>query len=231
MSGQKRVTVLGSSGGIGRSCADLFNIRGHRVTGVARTVAEGVSFKQVAIDLSDPKSEEALSKEIEKSDPDVLVFCTGQSLEDDITTVDISRSSQLLQVNALCVLPAIRRMVENPKVHCRSIVLISSVHARGKFDRLSYSMSKAALEAIMHSTSAELMKANIRINCIRPGPTETAMLKNAFPKGSVDEADYLKKIPSGRFSSPQEVAETVFFLAEDQSENITGQVISISGGF
>ncbi len=230
MSRLKRITVLGSSRGIGRSCADLFYGKGHHVTGIARTVTEDVAFKQVVIDLADSKSAVVLSKEIEKSDPEVLVFCTGQNFEDDITTVDISKTAQLLQVNALCVLPAIRQMIETPKSHARSVVLISSIHARGKFERLSYSISKSALEAIMNSTCAELMKANIRINCIRPGPTQTTMLNKVLPKGSASEASYLEKIPSGRFSSPQEIANIVFFLTEPCSENITGQTISVSGG-
>lgn len=231
MSGLKRVTVLGSSRGIGRTCAELYHDKGHLVTGIARTVAEDVPFKQVAIDLADPKSATALSDEIKRSDPEVLVFCTGQSFKDDISTVDVLETGKLVQLNALSVLPAIRQMVKTPRTQTRNVVLISSVHARGRFDRVSYSISKSALEAVMHSTFVELMKANIRINCIRPGPTQTEMLRQAFPQGSRDESKYLEKIPSGRFSSPLEIAELVFFLTEESSENITGQTISVSGGY
>lgn len=228
---RKRIVVLGSSRGIGRSCADRLHDDGHLVIGVSRTLAEGASFKQVALDLSSEDTENLLEDLIDQSDPDVLVFSIGQNITDDILSVRPSATLRLFQTNTLSALLAIKVLASKPSKKSRGIVLISSVHARGKHDRLSYSISKAALESIMHSAYKELMKGGVRINCIRPGPTETDMLTKAFPLGSLERKQYLAEVPSGRFSKALEVAAAVRFLISSSAENVTGQTITVSGGY
>lgn len=227
---QKRVIVLGSSRGIGYACATLMQAVGNEVTGVARTVAACATFRQVALDLSQPDVESKLEHVFAECKPDTLVFCVGENISDTITNVDTVKTLRAFETNVLSALVPIRLFVEKCE-GAGSIVLTSSVHARGRHNRLSYSLTKAALEAVMHSTADELVRRGIRINCVRPGPTETEMLSTAFPPGSEQRMKYLKELPSGRFSSTDEIASAIQFLTSDVSANITGQTITVSGGF
>lgn len=223
--------VLGSSSGIGNACARALYSDGFHVHGVARTVDENASFDQVQADLTAPSDQIIIESLVLKTDPDAMLFCVGESLSDSIINFNISQTRHLLEVNALSLLPTLGVLLTKLPTKPRSIVLISSIHARGKYDRLSYSISKSALEAIMTSTSKHLMAHGTRINCVRPGPTETRMLLNAYPVGSDSRKSYLKQIPANRFAQTGEIVDLVRYLLGNQASYITGQTIEITGGF
>ena len=233
MSDYKRpvAVVLGASCGIGNACARALSGDGYQVHGVSRTIDNDGAFEQVRADLTDTVGAAAAEDLIRECNPDALIFCVGETIPDNITNVDISITRRLLEVNTLSILGPLRVLVSELPSKPRSVVLISSIHARGEFDRLSYSLSKAALEAIMNSSYDFLMRHHIRINCIRPGPTETKMLLERFPVGSAERDSYLKEIPANRFAETGEIVELVRFLSGSRSQYLTGQVIGIAGGF
>jgi len=223
--------ILGSSSGIGNACAKALGSDGFRVHGVARSVDKKGDFTQVRADLTNPSDQGIVNSLILKTDPDALVFCAGESLSDSIKNIDISITRHLVEVNALSLLNPLKVLATELPVKPRSVVLVSSIHARGQFDRLSYSISKNALEAIMASTYEYLMEQGTRINCVRPGPTETGMLLKNFPIESEARKAYLERIPARRFAHTREVVGIIRFLLSKRASYITGQTIEITGGF
>ena len=109
-----------------------------------------------------------------------------------------------------------------------SIINISSVvGVKGNAGQSNYSASKAGIIGFSKSIALELGSRNIRCNVIAPGYIETEMT-NHLQSEIAD--DWKKTIPLKRAGVPEDVAQTVLFLASDMSSYITGQVINVCGG-
>lgn len=107
-----------------------------------------------------------------------------------------------------------------------NIVNISSVAGVvGTPRQVNYASAKAGIIGLTKSLAKEVAAYNIRVNAVAPGYIETDMTK-----GLKGREDFLKLIPFNRFGRPEEVAKAVSFLAGNQSQYITGQVIKVDGG-
>jgi 3-oxoacyl-[acyl-carrier protein] reductase len=78
--------------------------------------------------------------------------------------------------------------------------------------------------ATAYAFAREVAKYGITVNCIAPGPTQTGWIDAEFEKVVVP------MIPMGKLIQPQDIAETILFLASEQAHMITGQVLKVSGG-
>ncbi len=104
------------------------------------------------------------------------------------------------------------------------IINLSTDASQAFVGQIIYGSSKANIEALTRSVAIELANENITVNCICPGPTQTGYISAEFEK------EVIKDMPCGRLILPQEIAKAILFLASDESQMITGQVIKVSGG-
>ena len=104
------------------------------------------------------------------------------------------------------------------------IVNISTDAAQVFAGQIAYGASKATLEALTRSVALEVGKYGITVNCVAPGPTQTGWIDAELEKAVVP------LIPMGKLIRPEEIAETILFLASERSGMLTGQVIKVSGG-
>jgi NAD(P)-dependent dehydrogenase (short-subunit alcohol dehydrogenase family) len=110
------------------------------------------------------------------------------------------------------------------------IVAISSSYALIARDgRSTYSISKAALEALVRSVAIENASFNILANSIIPGFIETPLTLKNNNEGQIQKI--LERIPVGRLGTPNEIATLVNHLISESNSYITGQSIQIDGGF
>lgn len=109
-----------------------------------------------------------------------------------------------------------------------SIVNVSSIIGRvGNAGQTVYGASKAAVIGATYSAAKELAPYNIRVNAVAPGFIETDMTKQLSEEKFEQR---LSEIKMGRIGKPEEVANTILFLASDLSSYVTGQVIGVDGG-
>jgi 3-oxoacyl-[acyl-carrier protein] reductase len=124
-----------------------------------------------------------------------------------------------------CARAASRVMV---KARSGSIILISSVVGEmGNSGQSAYAAAKAGLIGFAKSVAKELASRSIRCNVVAPGYIETDMT-GALTESQKDAI--LRNIPLGSLGQPEDIAETVTFLASSKARYITGQVIGVNGG-
>ena len=247
----KVAVVTGASKGIGLAIVRTFAAEGAFVVAGARTVdtLEGISgVTPLAVDLVDPGGSEHLVAEAveQHGRVDVLVNNVGGvSVRTDgfleITDADFEHSLQLNFFAALrATRAAVARMLEQGE---GAIVNVASVNAFFHPDGLvvDYGAAKAALLNVAKALSQELGPKGIRINSVSPGPVATdlwlgddgvaAALGNA---AGVDPAavreQAVASMPTGRFTTPDEVATLVALLASPRTANVTGSNYVIDGG-
>jgi 3-oxoacyl-[acyl-carrier protein] reductase len=104
------------------------------------------------------------------------------------------------------------------------IINLSTDSAQVFAGQITYGASKAAVEALTRSIAMEVGKYGITVNCVAPGPTQTGWID-----GDLAEA-VMPQIPLGKLILPEEIADTILFLAGERAAMVTGQVIKVSGG-
>lgn len=161
---------------------------------------------------------------------DICVNNAGISKDNLLMRMTEEQWDEVMTVNLKSVYNMTKQVIR-PMMKARSgsiINMSSIIGMRGNAGQSSYAASKAGIIGFTKSIAQELGSRNIRCNVIAPGFVETDMTQ--YLKEGAAAAEYLKKIPLGRFGSAEEIANTVVFLASDMSSYITGQTISTCGG-
>jgi NAD(P)-dependent dehydrogenase (short-subunit alcohol dehydrogenase family) len=120
-----------------------------------------------------------------------------------------------------------------------AVVNVSSVHAiQTSANIAAYAASKGGLLALTRAMAIEFAPDNIRVNAILPGAVDTPMLRAGLGRGHVGHGDMqerldnlARKTVNGRVGQPQEIANAIYFLADnEQSSFMTGQAMVVDGG-
>lgn len=157
---------------------------------------------------------------------DVLVNNAADGDMDGIDTIEqITRTviDDTFAVNVRGSILMIREMIRNRGDYGR-IINLSTDAAQVFAGQITYGASKATMEALTRSIALEAARYGITVNCVAPGPTQTGWIDAEL------EETVLPLIPIGRLIQPEDIAETILFLASEQAAMLTGQVIKVSGG-
>ena len=113
--------------------------------------------------------------------------------------------------------------------HGSIVNLSSTMGSRGAAGASMYVASKHAVEGLTKSAALEGAAAGVRVNAVAPGPVETALL-DRFAGNDDRKAGLVAGVPAKRLGHPEEIAETIVFLASDKVDYLTGQIIGVNGG-
>ena len=199
---------------------------------VDQITALGVKAKAYQSNAGDFQACEAFVNEVLKDfgKIDVCVNNAGISKDNLLLRMTPEQWDEVMDINLKSVFNMTKQVIRPMmKAKSGSIINMSSiVGVRGNAGQSSYAASKAGIIGFSKSVALELGSRNIRCNAIAPGFIETDMTH--YLKDGEGAAEFLKKIPLGRFGKAEEIANTTLFLASELSSYITGQVLSACGG-
>jgi NAD(P)-dependent dehydrogenase (short-subunit alcohol dehydrogenase family) len=241
------VLITGALTGIGRATALAFAAEGYSIVVSGRRAeagvqlanelrATGVQAEFVQADVTDEAQVQALvDKAVERFGRiDVAVNNAGQEgALGPITGQTVANYRTTFDTNVLGVLLSLKYELAAMQAQgSGSIINLSSIAGQvGMAGASVYVASKHAVEGLTKSAALEVAAAGIRVNAVAPGPVETAML-DRFTGGSADaKAGMLGMFPAKRAARPDEIAQTIVFLASGKAGYLTGQCIAVDGGY
>jgi 3-oxoacyl-[acyl-carrier protein] reductase len=227
----KRVLVTGGSQGIGLATARAFAANGAElfITGTRAAASDyeddlsGLAYLQA--DFGKPGTAEAV---IAATGPlDVLVNNAGTGSRDEYTPAGFRA---VLEVNLISVMDLCLAAHAGLKERGGAIVNMGSLSSfLALRETPAYTASKAGLLGLTRALADKWAPDGIRVNLVAPGFIRTRM--TAMQRADADyEKRLLKAVPQRRWGEPEEVAETVLFLASRRAPYITGQSLAIDGG-
>ena len=235
----KTVFITGSSRGIGASAAKLFYENGYNV------IINYNNSEKAALELSQKlpgslllkgnvSNEDDVKSMLEKAilhfgKIDVLINNAGISITGLLSDISLKEWERLFSVNVtgtfLMSKYASKHMISN---HSGKIINVSSIWGVcGASCESCYSASKGAVIAFTKALAKELGPSGITVNCVAPGFIDTDMNSDI---SSEDKKAFCEDTPLERIGTAEDVSKTLLFLASDNADFITGQIINCDGG-
>lgn len=240
----KTVVITGASKGIGAATAILFARKGYNVVInynnsyeaaklLTRSLSsQGYSVIDVKANVANHLETDLLIKEAayKFGSVDVLINNAGVSHIGLITDTDHIDSDRIFDINLKGVYNCCKS-VTPIMVSQKSgkIINIASMWGEvGASCEVAYSAAKAGVIGLTKALAKELAPSNINVNAISPGLIETGMNSNISVE---DLTSFVEDIPLGRMGSADEIAAAAYFLASEDADYITGQILGVNGGF
>lgn len=237
----KTAIVTGGSRGIGAAICKRFAEQGANIAllyaGNTQKAEEtkaalqemGVKAEAYQCNVADAEQVAAVCKQIIKDfgGADILVNNAGITKDKLVPMMKVPDFDSVVDTNLKGAFYMIKQLYPVfMKQKSGKIINISSVSGlMGKPGQTNYSASKAGLIGLTKSVAKELASRNVNCNAIAPGFVATDMTENLSENNAL-----VDHIPMKRFAQPEDIANLALFLASDQSDYITGEVIRIDGG-
>ncbi len=234
LSGQKAL-ITGASGGIGSAIAKLMHrLQAHVIisgSNVAKLEELGNQLQDnytiKVCDISNSTNCNNLISELDNID--ILVCNAGITLDMLAIKMTDEMFDQVINMNLkssfILNREAIKKMLKNR--YGRIINISSVVAVSGNAGQANYCASKAGLIGMTKSLATEVASKGITINTVAPGFIESPMTDKL---NEAQKEALMQKIPLRIFGKPQDVANSVAFLASKEASYITGQTIHVNGG-
>ncbi|WP_028921695.1 SDR family NAD(P)-dependent oxidoreductase [Pseudonocardia acaciae] len=237
--GGRVAVVTGAARGIGAATAALLRERGASVVATDRSESvddlAGDGVATLVGDVADEDTARAATKlAVDRfGGLDILVNNAGRTLNKPITETTVADFDSILAVNArgnfVQAREAFRIMEARGGGAIVSVASISSVVAFAT--QTAYAASKGAIAQITRVLAIEGGPKGIRANAVLPGVVDTDVMEGVVENGREMLAGFGDAHPIGRIGRPEEIAETIAFLASDAASFVTGALVAVDGGW
>lgn len=236
---EKYALIVGASGGIGSATAkrlvrDGYSLilhynKGEEAVKNLQTELEGWNTLAVQADLTHPDGVKRLCEQLPVR-VELVVYISGTSHIGLITDIQDEQVQDMIQLHVTSPFQLAREMLPSMIQEKRgSIIVISSIWGlTGASCEVLYSMAKGAQNIFVKALAKEVAPSGIRVNGVAPGAVSTRMMEEFTDE---DKALIAEDIPMGRLGTSEEIADAVAFLASPQASYITGQILSVNGGW
>jgi len=239
----KVAVVTGGNSGIGLATAQRFHREGAKVAITGRdqkTLDEAVKTiggdaLAVRADVSKLSDLDKFYKAVAEKFGKIDIIFANAGIAKFAPFADNSEAlfNETFDINVKGVYFTIQRAL--PLLNDGASIIINSsvVNETGLAGASVYAATKAAVRSFARTLTTELVDRGIRVNVVSPGPITTPIFgRTGLPKEAIDEfaREAKTKVPMKRFGKPEEVADTVLFLASSEASYITGVSINVDGG-
>lgn len=223
------IIVTGASRGLGRAICDRLLAEGHEVLGLARNV-DDLPFPAVACDVSDYAALQAVARDLRKKKVQVtgLINAAGVAAMNLAVMTPQSTTERVIGVNLLGTIYCCQNFAPlMMRAGAGSIVNFSTIAvALGLKGESIYVASKAGVEGFSRTFAREMADFGIRVNCVAPGPIDTALLRGIT--GEQIDKIVAQQIFPKQFT-PDAVCDIVELLLDPRSKAVSGEVINVGG--
>jgi 2-hydroxycyclohexanecarboxyl-CoA dehydrogenase len=238
--------VTGAGRGIGASIAAalaqagadvaVWDLDPHNAHDVADAIAQEHEVRAIGleVDVSDTGAIDRATKQVEAElgPVDVLVNNAGIDSIGPFLESDESSWDRIIAVNLkgsiACCHRVLGAMVDRGRG--RVVNIGSDAGKVGSSGEAVYSATKGGVIALTKTLAREVASKGVTVNCVCPGPTQTALLDQLAEASPKLHDSLARAIPLRRIAQPKDIAPAVVFLATDDAAYITGQALSVSGG-
>lgn len=227
----KVVIVTGGASGIGAAIVQRFEEEG------AKVAVFDLNSKPYTVDISNQSAVVDAVERVENDlgPVDVLVNNAGWDKAAPFLETDAALWQKIVAINLMGPIHMHHAVLKGMKARGKGRVInVASDAGRvGSSGESVYSACKGGIIAFTKTMAREMASRQININCVCPGPTDTALFRDFAGDGERGEklkAALTRAIPFGRLGKPEDVPGAIAFLASDDAAFITGQVLSVSGG-
>lgn len=222
----KAAFITGAASGIGAAIARRFAAEGAHVAGF--DLAPSPCAQSFQGDVADAEAVAAAVKAVGRVD--ILCTVAGIAIRRPIDELEEEEWDRVVRVNLRGVYQACKHVLPKMPPGGSVIHMSSCVGLVGVRNRAVYVATKGALISLTRNMALDYAGRGIRVNCICPGFTRTALTAKLF-QDPVKEAQFTALHPLGRLGEPEDIASAALFLASDEASWITGIAMPVDGGF
>ena len=220
---QSVAIVFGGSGTIGQAIVNELKKYFTIVLIVSRSPSQG--------DIIWDGETELCTKSIDKKSVSAIVWAQGVNFSDNINSFDMDKHRDMYDANVSYILKSLHAIMRDDLLAPEAkLCVISSIWQNlARKNKLSYSITKAALQGLVNSLSVDLGASGFLINAVLPGAIDSPMTQRNLDKNQIETLK--KETPLGTLSTLDDIAKLVYFLCSENNMGITGQFIAADRGF
>jgi len=215
-----RIITFGSSGEIGSIVYDELSQNNEVIKISSKEFLE-----------SEDKSDFLIKKLTQTGSVDGIVWAHGVNFNDSISDVDFNKFDQIIDANIKFILITLKSLLALNLINRNaSLIIVSSIWEKyAKRNKLSYTISKAAISGLVKSLALDLAENEIRVNAVLPGVVDNKMTRNNLNAKQI--LKFEEATPGGKLIKALDLTFVINFLLDPKSSGINGQSIVVDNGW